>query len=707
MKKSNKILLSISSFSAVSLPLVAVSCGGSARFDQTDDGKLKIATGFSENNDQGVALKAIIGAYNDWLNAGTSEEQLEKINKGYLPIEIHFQPNGYSTGTLTTKLGAKEQSDFWNIMVNYPTAASILAQNDMNLSLSNETYESLDIAPAFKNVNDEIGGNLEKKEKWVVPFSRSSEMQSVNKVLLGKLLKELKEIQGVKFGTDENTKKIKEYIDYYTSVSVEGKDGKYVDTEWEKSKASNIEAAKKAIVAMDLTLEDEMFYQYDKLIKFAIAAKKLYPNDLSKPIIGIDSLASVVNVMNAAISKGVKADQYINPSSQHELTGGYDYESFKQSGTKQNILLKEILSVVYKGIETGAVWIGGGGAYGSNLLTKHNMAISIGSTAGYEFTYIKDSTQTTNYIIDPQNTIQSPYELKAKNGAANDGVSLLIKSGKYENKIFSSNLPEGVKPGKYDKQFKSSEAESKVKDEFNKHQNWKLIDADFDGTNIILSKDKKIKLSDDQKSKVVALGEIFANDSKKYTFISNELVKEERLTSEKLLNKEDADWISTPLVKSSADKKSVFIQGPSLVLIHANDREDKATKLFVEWVFKHNIPSLQIKNKGKTENFTNTKAIDAFNLFGNYISPTGTYFKQTTEQLKDKLNPSLLIAFDNFKKIQTDPQNYQAAEDVSSSASDKLRDAIGAAGRFLTGQVSSKKPVKFDDFLNKIINLFI
>ncbi|SGA03125.1 Uncharacterised protein [Mycoplasmopsis arginini] len=56
-------------------------------------------------------------------------------------------------------------------------------------------------------------------------------MQSVNKVLLGKLLKELKEIDGVKFGTDENTKKIKEYIDYYTSVFVEGKDGKYVDTE--------------------------------------------------------------------------------------------------------------------------------------------------------------------------------------------------------------------------------------------------------------------------------------------------------------------------------------------------------------------------------------------------------------------------------------------------------------------------------------------
>ncbi|CRH48715.1 Uncharacterised protein [Chlamydia trachomatis] len=44
---------------------------------------------------------------------------------------------------------------------------------------------------------------------------------------------------------------------------------------------------------------------------------------------------------------------------------------------------------------------------------------------------------------------------------------------------------------------------------------------------------------------------------------------------------------------------------------------------------------------------------------------------------------------------------------MSSSSSDKLRDAIGAAGRFLTGQVSSKKPVKFDDFLNKIINLFI
>lgn len=709
MKKINKILLSVSGLTALALPLASASCGQkTARFEQNDDGVLKIATGFSENGNQGVGLKTIVSAYNDWLNAGSDEEKLEKINKGYLPVAIHFQPNGYSTGTLSTKLNAKEQADFWNIMVNYPTAASILAQHDMNLSISEEVYNGLGIEKAFKHVNDEIGGNVEKQEKWVVPFSRSSEMQSINMIVLGKLLKELKDIDGVKTVDKEADRKL---IDTYISKYEHKKDtdSAQVDTDWAGGKAKDIIAAHKAIKEMNLTLSDQMFYEYDSLIKFAIAAKRLYPNDLTKPIIGIDSLASVINVMNVAKSKGDKSKQYITPSPEHIITGGYDYHSFQQNGTEQNKLFKELLKTIYDGIETGALWIGGGGSYGSNLLTKHKMAISIGSTAGYSHTFVNEGsgTQTTYFINNVTNVIQAPIGLsKPTDEEIAKNIVLKFKSGKYTNKIYAHNLPESQTVGNFDKQFKDSESQTNVTSKFDENVNLRLLEADFDGNNLILSKDKKIELQSEQKTKVFKLGDIFKDDAKKYVLIDSSIIKQENLSSDKLLNREEVDHISTPLVKSSEDKKSVFIQGPSLVLIHANEREDKATTLFVEWLFKENIKSLTFGSGTKAIKFENIKVIDAFNRYGSYISPTASYFAQSDEDVKKQLNNASFIAYKNFKLISTNPNEYQAAEDVSSVLSDSLRDAIGTAGRTITGAVSNKQAVTFEQFLLKINELF-
>ncbi|WP_427867252.1 P68 family surface lipoprotein [Mycoplasmopsis arginini] len=709
MKKINKILLSVSGLTALALPLASASCGTStARFEQHDDGILKIATGFSENGNQGVGLKTIVAAYNEWLNSGSDEEKLEKINKGYLPVGIHFQPNGYSTGTLSTKLNAKEQADFWNIMVNYPTAASILAQHDMNLSVSEEVYNGLGIEEAFKHVNDEIGGNVEKQEKWVIPFSRSSEMQSINMIVLGKLLKELKAVDGVVTESGEDKiKLINLFIDSYEKK--QATDSAQVDKDWENSKAKDITAAHKAIKEMSLTLSDQMFYEYDSLIKFAIAAKRLYPNDLTKPIIGIDSLASVINVMNVAKSKGDKSKQYITPSPEHIITGGYDYHSFQEKGTAQNNLFRELLKTIYDGIETGALWIGGGGSYGSNLLTKHKMAISIGSTAGYGHTFVNETAEqkSTFYINDLKNVIQPPIKLsKPTDEETAKNIVLKFKSGKYTNNIYAYELSEGQKVGKFDRQFKDSESQTKVTSKFDENVNLRLLEADFDGNNLILSKDKKIELQDEQKTKVVQLGEIFKDNAKKYVLIDKSIIKEEKLSSDKLLNFDESYHISTPLVKSSEDKKSVFIQGPSLVLIHANEREDKATTLFVEWLFKENINSLTFGSGDKATTFNNIKAIDGFNRYGSYISPTVSYFSQTDEEVGKQLNRASFIAYKNFKLISTNPNEYQAAEDVSSVLSDSLRDAIGTAGRTITGAVSNKQTVTFEQFLLKINELF-
>ncbi|SYV90317.1 Uncharacterized lipoprotein MPN_097 precursor, partial [Metamycoplasma alkalescens] len=67
MKKSNKILISMASVAALcALPLVAARCGGSQKFDQKNDGILKLATGLSETNNQGVAIKGVVEEYNKW-----------------------------------------------------------------------------------------------------------------------------------------------------------------------------------------------------------------------------------------------------------------------------------------------------------------------------------------------------------------------------------------------------------------------------------------------------------------------------------------------------------------------------------------------------------------------------------------------------------------------------------------------------------------
>ncbi|BAP39649.1 P68 family surface lipoprotein [Metamycoplasma canadense] len=702
MKKINKVLLSISGLSAFSLPLLAISCG-SPRWDQNYDGILKIATGFSETNEQGIALKTIVDEYNKWRESGTEEEKAQKQQEGHLKVEVNFLPNGYNTGPLTTKIGSKEQNTLWNIIINYPTAASILAQRKMNLALSNDEYEKLDIVDAFKNVNDDIGGNT-SKEKWVVPMSRSSEMQSINKVVLGKFLKELSEIDGIK-KDEQNMKKVKEYIDYYKSVAET--DGKYVDEHWSSSKATNLEEAKEAIKKLDLTISDNIFKEYESLIKFAIAAKRLYPLDLAKPILGIDSLASVINVMNVAVTKGDKSKQYINPSPSHKINGGFDYESFIEEGTEQNKLFKSLLNVIFEGIKTGAVWIGGGGAYGSNLLTKHNMAISIGSTAGYSHTFIKSTeNKTYNYLL----TSDDKKEYLSTNDLVNilekekeDGV--VLKFGQYKNKIYSSSYSKEVTG--YNKKLSSKELEDKLLTNFKLNPNFKLVKGTFDEQekNVSLTKDISFKLKDDIDNKIVNLGKIFENDDANYILIDKDLVKTEQLTSSQLLNEIDADWISTPLVKNlNNDKKSVFIQGPSLVLIHANEKEDKATKLFVKWLFDHKLSSITfIKNKN-SKNFSNIKPIDAFNEYGNYISPTKSYFNNK-EAIK-KLNKANKIAFDNFKSIIDKPNEFQPAEDVSSSLSDKLRDAIGSGARKILNKVSRQQATTIDELVKIIIESF-
>lgn len=694
MKKINKILLGLAPAAAlIAASGLSAACGhtggGSGTsygFDQTDDGKLVLASGFSNTNKQGIALKAVVDAYNKWIKDNN------KQSEGYLPVEVKTLANGYNTNTLRSDLDAKNSNDFYNMTLNYPAAASILSQYKMNLAISKEDYDKFGIENGFNLGNDLIGGNT-KKEKWVVPLSRSSEMLSVAKALVGKFIKELKDL-GVKISDKDNTK-VNEYLKYYTENENEAKG---VDETWKHAKSDKID--KEQIVKALPEMSDQIFRDYSSMINFSIQAKRMYNKDPLLNVIGFDSLPNVINTMTTSLTNGDINKGYIKPDEDKITTGGFDYSTFlKDANSEQSKLFKKIVDLILEGVKEGAVWIGGAGAYGSNNLLKYQLAMSLGSTAGYSHTF-STAKSLTNLKIDGTNTSldQSSLEVSSQKPKESDKWVIQIKSGKYTNGVYGKD--NWAKASKHDKKI-TQEAANIIKEKVQGQAGYLVeLSSTFEYKNNKISLKKVNKELD-----AVYLGKIYEGNEKEYFFLKESQVKKEVVSSNKILNKEDADWISSPLAFDKTAKKAVFIQGPSILPIHANEKEDKATKLFINWMFQHDLENFKIEEVFKGETKTTTfdgkqKPIDIFNEYGSYISPTKSYF---SSDKASKLNTATKIAFDNFKQLDNKDSGYIPSEDIATSLSDVLREAITSAGKAALSKANVNEVFEYKEFVSKIL----
>ncbi|MGC7155832.1 P68 family surface lipoprotein [Metamycoplasma hominis] len=696
MKKINKILLGLAPAAAlIAASGLSAACGhtggGSGTsygFDQTDDGKLVLASGFSNTNKQGIALKAVVDAYNKWIKDNN------KQSEGYLPVEVKTLANGYNTNTLRSDLDAKNSNDFYNMTLNYPAAASILSQYKMNLAISKEDYDKFGIENGFNLGNDLIGGNT-KKEKWVVPLSRSSEMLSVAKALVGKFIKELNGL-GVKISDTDNTK-VKEYLDYYTTNKNEAQG---VDETWAHAKTEKLDEIKEQIVKALPEMSDQIFRDYSSMINFSIQAKKMYNKDPLLNVIGFDSLPNVINTMTTSLTNGDINKGYIKPDEDKITTGGFDYSTFlKDANSEQSKLFKKIVDLILEGVKEGAVWIGGAGAYGSNNLLKYQLAMSLGSTAGYSHTFSKAESLANLKIKDTTTSLdQSTLEVSNTKPNASDKWVIQIKSGTHTNGVYGKDNWASAK--KYDKKI-TQEAADIIKKQVQGQEGYLVeLSSTFE------YKNNKIFLKKGNKElDAVYLGKIYEGNEKEYFFLKKSQVVNEVVSSNKILNEADADWISSPLAFDKNAKKAVFIQGPSILPIHANEKEDKATKLFINWMFQHDLENFKIEEvfKGKTTTKTfegKQKPIDIFNEYGSYISPTKSYF---SSDKASKLNKATKIAFDNFKQLDKEDSGYIPSEDIATSLSDVLREAITSAGKAALSKANVNEVFEYKEFVSKIL----
>lgn len=690
MKKINKILLGLAPAAAlIAASGLSAACGHTGTgygFDQTDDGKLVLASGFSNTNKQGIALKAVVDAYNKWIKDNN------KQSEGYLPVEVKTLANGYNTNTLRSDLDAKNSNDFYNMTLNYPAAASILSQYKMNLAISKEDYDKFGIENGFNLGNDLIGGNT-KKEKWVVPLSRSSEMLSVAKALVGKFIKELKEL-GVKISDKDNTK-VNEYLKYYTE---NGNEARGVDETWAHAKSDKID--KEQIVKALPEMSDQIFRDYSSMINFSIQAKRMYNKDPLLNVIGFDSLPNVINTMTTSLTGGDINKGYIKPDDDKITTGGFDYSTFlKVANSEQSKLFKKIVDLILEGVKEGAVWIGGAGAYGSNNLLKYQLAMSLGSTAGYSHTFSTAKSLTNLKIKDTTTSLdQSTLEVSDKKPNASDKWVIQIKSGTHTNGVYGKDNWASAK--KYDKKI-TQEAADIIKKQVQGQEGYLVeLSSTFE------YKNNKISLKKGNKElEAVYLGKIYEGNEKEYFFLKKSQVENEVVSSNKILNEEDADWISSPLAFDKTTKKAVFIQGPSILPIHANEKEDKATKLFINWMFQHDLENFEIvevskKGETKTTFDGKQKPIDIFNEYGSYISPTKSYF---SSDKANKLNKATKIAFDNFKQLDKKDSGYIPSEDIATSLSDVLREAITSAGKAALSKANVNEVFEYKEFVSKIL----
>lgn len=711
MTKIKKILLGVSpALAAATMAVTAVSC--SSRFDQEEDDKLIIASGFSDGNKQGMALQGVVNAYNEWLNSDTTSDNMtaaQKKEAGYLKAEITTLTNGYDTTPLESKLKSKDKNDFWNIMINYPAAAAILSHYEMNASIPKEIYDKLGIAASFNDVNQNIAGNV-KDEIWSVPLSRSSEMASIDKLLLGKMLSELKDNYGV---TVSGTK-VESYIQAYTTNTT---DKEHIDGLWksgaatEEQKSDVTKAITNFLAKMPTanTITDEMFSSYDQLITVAQAMKSMYPNN-NFVIIGLDSLPNAINLMTTSKTNGHPLNGYIKKEGPV-----FNYGAFLKEGTPQYDFFKGIMTNIINAMNQKAVQVFGAGAYGSVDLTAHKLAISIGSTAGYSHTYYDGDDAKVTYKLNDEN-LSNPILLVKPDRALDDNTLAKFTDsyGKYINNL----MKPGAKIGPHDKGVNTEEIANKIKELeqgtaknlYNNNKNASSIE--FYGTFVegkvegnvlkINNGSKSITLTEDQKSQIVSLGKVFKNSEADYVYIPVSLLTaSKKVTSaSELLNKEEADWLPSPMVQAIQNEtKSIWAQGPSLIPIHANEKEDKATALFIEWLYTYVNPSVSAGQDDKKP-IKNVTGIIAFNKKGNYIAPT-TEFLQDEENSK-KMNAAEKIAFNGFNLTISDSSQYIIAEDVPSKDASKFRNAVTSVAK---NAFASKSVVTFESFITELQGL--
>ncbi|QKT05352.1 P68 family surface lipoprotein [Mycoplasma sp. OR1901] len=671
-----------------------------SRFDQENDGKIKIGTTFSETGAQAKSLNAAIDVYNELVkqkdavknNSSLTDEQKEAeykklgVIEGAMPVEQQNLGSGYDAGKedVTNKLNTKDTTGFYNLVINYAPVAATLASKNMLLSFNhldpsiNTDITSFD--SAFISNNDDLE-NVVNKSTYVLPFFKSTQVLSINASVMSYILEKMIENGASYIDKDSEAK--------FTEMINAGKgDRESVQKIWGEpiSTAKTLLSGKK--------LDFAMFDNYVDLIDFSMLAQSLFNEssnkvDSSVHVFGIDDIAGVYEqalFSSLGADSNLMLQKVVRGNDGRATINFTNIKNDQQNTYKKSKIIFEKFS---KAFESGAVYSFPGGQYSSTTQTEHKIAFSIGSTAGYSYNFKKAGKATSVY-----KTSDSKVQLKADDKTFLE-FGLTPKSGdkpaevigyvsSYKNKVLKSTSDK--KPGKYDYKSLSTESDTKLEGLFSQ-QNSEFVlisKKDFDllkantqftaNQNDITPKYVELKNGDND---VVLL---LVSKADKNDFLGKLGLKFESKTDKDYLNENELLPRVTPTKWEKTDaKKVLYLQGPSLIGIHSNQSEDIATKAFVKWLINNNEQMLALQKSMS------------------YITPISK-FNELDEENKKKIygnNNYLKVALEEFGKVSQEA-DYVAFEEPAGEYSASFRKQIKAAWDARQKEFSDKTATKSD-----------
>ena len=416
-------MILLGSGASIAAPIAAtISCspllGKLGSYESSGDGVIVIQTTWSAGGSAIAALEKVVVEYNATQN--------NKI--GYLPVKIEHVEGGYGTipSQLLTKIQATDTKTLPNLYIDYASGVGMIQPYKMAFDATTSVLKRDIFESEFVKVNDRIAG-VQKGTMFSVPLSKSTEALVYDKPVLKYIFDGLNRLKpGTVIGGRDNP-----LIEGILSSIISSADKSEIVRQWGVVESS-----------VDIKITDDIFKDFTSLNEFVNKVGSAISNTNGANLLGIDSPSNYVYALSSLIVKN-KAQDFL--MAKNYETGFVDF-NFLKGGIQKSIFANVYNKFIKKPIEEGAIWIGGGGAYGSTRLSKHQMAISLGSSAGLKHSHSKNSeqeflnTREVGLTSPPDHLYSKAYAIA--NGMENEGwdkVTTSISQGPSFNTVHVNN----------------------------------------------------------------------------------------------------------------------------------------------------------------------------------------------------------------------------------------------------------------------------
>ena len=569
-KKTFAFATVTTAFAGTILPF-ATSCGETTlRYDTTNNNEIVLGSSWAVTGIQYKALSTIIDTYN----------QTQSSAAGYVPVKLNHFEGGYDSfqSQLTKKFSAKDKDTLPNLIVAYNDVLGVLSQYKMQLDFKDKTIlEKFD--PSFTRINQEVAA-LDSNGVYAVPFASSSELASYNMPVLKYFFEKIESAGGsVSASATGIVKDVKNFV-------LSDVDRSDIVTLWGSGDNTKLS---------QISISESDFESYEAMINMANKLQLAFNKSSAslEHVMGYDAPTNLLYTL-AYAKGGYELSNML--FTKNQKTGRIDYTFLTDPNSTQKQNFDSSYNLIKSGLDSGGLWLNGNGTYSSNYMRNHKYAFSIGSTAGYTYNFFPN--EFTSYKITASDTSISGTVYDVSGVQANKTID--FASGNYTNHIYLSTS--STTPGNYDYQASSASDDTKL--------------ASVSAGDFISTSSEFEGLAGVQK--------ISTNKGAIYLIPASVVTKTQSSPGQWL--QESELRVNTPpaKLKNSDSKKVYFVQGPSIIGVHANSVEDQGAEAFVQWLANNQATQIAGESASQSQ-----KPINYFDSKSNYITP-----------LKDSLKPN-------------------------------------------------------------------